>query len=241
MMLGFLRKKKPPRPFVSAIIAAAGSSARMSGDNKLLLELGGIPVLARAMLAFEACEAIDEIILVAREDLVVEYANLARDAGVSKLTQAVSGGNSRLMSVYRGMAAVNADARFVAVHDGARPCIRPEEIERVCTAAFEASAAVAVAPVTDTVKRAKGASILSTEDRESLVCAQTPQVADRALLYAALERAVASHAPVTDESMALEQMGVRPRAVMLGRDNVKITTREDWLLAGLILDEREGF
>ena len=239
-MFEFLRKKKASRPFVSAIIAAGGSSARMGGDNKLLLELGGLPVLARAMLAFELCPAIDEIVLVAREDLVVEYANLAREAGIGKLTQAVSGGNSRLMSVYRGMAAISPRAQFVAVHDGARPCIRPEEVERVCAAAIEASAAVAVAPVTDTVKRARGASIVGTEDRESLVCAQTPQVADRDLLYAALERAIAMQPPVTDESMALEQMGVQPRAVMLGRDNIKITTREDWLLASLILDEREG-
>lgn len=234
-----IKKKKPQRPFVSAIIAAGGSGQRM-GENKLLMPiLAERPVLVQTLLAFEECPGVDEIIVVARGDMVVEYTNLAAQSGIGKLAHVVAGGASRLESVYKGMAAVSDRAQYVAVHDGARPCIRPEEIGRVCAAAFEFKAAVAVAPIADTVKRVQDGCITATEDREQLFLAQTPQVADKALLYAALQRAIETSPPVTDESAALERMGLHPAAVVLSRENLKITTREDYLLAGVILEGRE--
>lgn len=237
-MLGFLKKKKEEHIFVSAIIAAGGSSSRMGGGNKMLAEISGMPVLGHVLTAFDQCPHIDEIIVVSREDMVVDYANMAAALGIAKLAHVVRGGKSRLESVYKGMAHVSPLARYVAVHDGARPCIRPDEITNVCKAAFDAGSAIAVAPVKDTLKRVNSGKIIATESREEIFAAQTPQVADRALLYSALQRAIDMSSQVTDEAMALELLGIMPAAVVLGGENIKITTPVDLLLAGLILDNR---
>ena len=233
-----LFRKKEEKPFVSAVIAAGGSSARMGGENKLLYEIGGLPVLIHTMMAFEACPAVDEIILVARGDVLVEYSQLCRDFSVSKLSKVVAGGATRAESVYRGLSEVSERCRFACVHDAARPLILPEDIERVCAAAFECNAAAAACPMTDTVKVVRDGRIERTVDRDSLVRAQTPQCADRQLLCAALQDAIQAGETVTDECAALERMGVRPTAVLCSAGNIKITTPEDLIIAQAMLEER---
>lgn len=234
-----LFKKKEEKPFVSAVIAAGGSSTRMGGQNKLLCEIHGLPVLIHTMLAFEMCGAVDEIVLVAKREALVEYSQLCRDFSITKLSKAVCGGASRAESVLRGLEEVSPACRFVCVHDAARPLIEPADIERVCRAAFENNCAAAVAPMVDTVKVVAGGKIERTIDRDTLARAQTPQCADLQLLRGALYDAVQAGEKVTDECFALERIGVRPAAVFCTGTNLKITTPEDLIAAEAVLEARE--
>lgn len=236
-MFSFRKKEKKP-PFVTGVIAAGGSSSRMGGQNKLLMELDGLPVLAHTLLAFERCDLIREIVIAARGDLIVEYSNLAAALSISKLKCVMEGGASRTESVYRAACQASSEAEYLAVHDGARPLVRPEEIAAVCQAAFETTCAAAGVPVKDTIKRVQGGKILATVDRAQLYAAQTPQVADKALLLAALKKALEEQLPVTDECMALEHMEIHPAMVTCSYENIKITTPEDLAFAEVILNTR---
>lgn len=236
----FFRKKEKKQPFVTAVIAAGGSSTRMGGENKLLMELDEHSVLAHTLLAFENCPSISEIILSARSDMIVPYSNLAADLGIQKLKTVVAGGSTRCESVYRGACQASEQAKYIAVHDGARPLVRPEEIKAVCEKAFTYAAAAAAVPVKDTIKRVEDGRILETVDRSQLCAMQTPQIADKALMLSALKNALDKNLNVTDECMALEAIHVRPAVVICSYENIKITTPEDILFARAVLAEREG-
>ena len=236
----FFRKKEKKVPFVSAVIAASGSSTRMGGENKLLMDIGEQPVLAHTLLAFENCPTISEIIIAARSDMIIPYSNLASELGISKLKVVVAGGSTRCESVYSGACQVSDQAKYIAVHDGARPLIRPEEITAICEKAFTYTAAAAAVPVKDTIKIVEDGRVLETVDRSRLWAMQTPQIADRALLLSALKNAIDTGLNATDECMALEAIHVRPAIVMCSYENIKITTPEDVLFAHAILAQREA-
>lgn len=235
----FGKKKKAP-PFVTAIIPAAGASRRMGGENKLLLELEGVPVLGRTLLALEGCPVIREIIVAAAEEQIVPYAELGRALGVTKLTRVIKGGATRQESVYRAALEASPEAKYLAVHDGARPLVTAEIVENVCKAAFLYNCAAAGVPVHDTVRKVDEAErAAGTVERERLRAMQTPQVADRALLLAALKRALDEGRTVTDECAALEALGARPVIVPGSFENIKITTPPDLLFARAILEGRK--
>ena len=232
-------KKKKQTPFVTAIIPAAGSSRRMGGGNKLLMELDGVPVLGRTLLALEACEIIREIIVAASEENIVAYAELGKSLGVTKLTKVVKGGATRQESVYRAALEASPEAKYLAVHDGARPLVTPEVVEKACEGAFLHTCAAAAVPVHDTVKKVqKDGHIECTVDRENLRAMQTPQVADKALLIAALQSAIEAGVTVTDECAALERMGARPVITEGSFENIKITTPADLVYGQAILEGR---
>ena len=236
----FGRKKKEETPFVTVVIAAAGASRRMGGENKQLILLDGIPVLGRTLLAFQQSPYIREIILAAAEEHMAEYAALGRKLNIDKLTRVIRGGASRLESVYRAACEASPDCEYLAVHDGARPLVSQQVIENVCKAAFLYSAAGAGIPVTDTIKRIdREGRALATVDRESLRAMQTPQMAEKPLLLAALQSALEAGAETTDELAALERMGMRPVIVPGDRENIKLTTPTDVLVANAILAGRE--
>lgn len=235
----FFRKKEKKTPFVTAVIAAGGSSTRMGGENKLLMELDDSSVLAHTLLTFQHCSTVSEIIIAARNDMIVPYSNLAAELGIDKLKCVVAGGSTRCESVYAGACQASSQAKYIAVHDAARPLIRPEEITAVCKKAFEYTAAAAAVPVKDTIKRVVDGRIQETIDRTQLCAMQTPQVADRALLLSALKHALDHNLNITDECMALEAIHVRPAVVMCSYENIKITTPEDILFARAVLAERE--
>lgn len=236
----FGRKKKEETPFVTVVIAAAGASRRMGGENKQLILLDGIPVLGRTLLAFQQSPYIREIILAAAEEHMAEYAALGRQLKIDKLTRVIRGGESRLESVYRAACEAAAECEYLAVHDGARPLVSQQVIENVCKAAFLYSAAGAGIPVTDTIKRIdREGRALATVDRESLRAMQTPQMAEKPLLLAALQSALEAGAETTDELAALERMGMRPVIVPGDRENIKLTTPTDVLVANAILAGRE--
>ena len=228
-------KKKKQLPFVTAIIPAAGSSRRMGGGNKLLMELDGVPVLGRTLLALESCE----IIVAASEENIVAYAELGKSLGVTKLTKVVKGGATRQESVYRAALEASDQAEYLAVHDGARPLVTADVVQKACEGAFLHTCAAAAVPVHDTIKKVhKDGHIESTVDREDLRAMQTPQVADKSLLIAALQSAIEAGAAVTDECAALERMGARPVITEGSFENIKITTPADLIYGQAILEGR---
>ena len=179
---------RPTHPFCSAIIAAAGSSQRMEGENKLLLPLGGKPVLAHTLQAVDAAAGVNEIIIAAREEDLTKFAELCKLWGITKPVKIVVGGKSREESVLRAAAEANRDADLLAVQDGARPFVTPELIDSVIEAARVHYAAAPAVPVKDTIKFAANGIVQSTPDRSLLYAVQTPQVFDAQLLRAALQR-----------------------------------------------------
>ena len=232
-------KKKKQMPFVTAIIPAAGASRRMGGGNKLMMELDGIPVLGRTLLALEACDVIREIIVAAAEEHIVAYAELGKSLGITKLTKVVKGGVTRQESVYKAALEASPEAQYLAVHDGARPLVTADVVQKACEGAFLHTCAAAAVPVHDTIKEIqRDGHIERTVDRENLRAMQTPQVADKALLTAALQSAIEAGVTVTDECAALERMGARPVITEGSFENIKITTPADLIYGQAILEGR---
>lgn len=227
-------------PHASAIIVAAGSSTRMGGDvSKQFMEVAGLPVLSRTLLAFEKTKEIDEIIVVTREGDIAACRQLAEAHGITKLAAVVSGGATRALSVAAGFACVHPKSKFVAIHDGARCLVTPTMIERVCRAAFRHKAATAAYPVSDTVKTVNTRGFIEkTVDRNTVFLATTPQV-----FYADLYRAaLATVKPLellTDDNQLMEKLPYPVKVVDCGRENLKITEPRDIALAEFILKERE--
>ena len=232
-------KEKKTYPICSAVVAAAGSSSRMGGANKLLLPLEGIPVLARTLRALDDAQLITEIVIAAREEDLLAIGDLCKTYGISKPVKIVRGGDTRVASVLAAALECREDGAFIAVHDGARPLAEPELIDSVIQLAFRTNAAAPAVPVKDTIKVVEDGKVVSTPDRESLRCIQTPQVFDAALLRAALQAAVAADLPITDDCSAVERMGKEVYLTEGSYENIKITTPEDMALAAAILQRRE--
>lgn len=231
---------KVQRPVCSAIVPAAGSSSRMGGENKILMPLDGIPVLARTLLALDAAQLVDEIIVATREQDILAVAELCKIYGIRKSIKIVRGGESRLESVLLASLECRDDAAFLAVHDGARPLADGDFIDNVIRCAHRTNAAAPAVPVKDTIKIARDGIVESTPDRSTLFAVQTPQVFDAQLLRAALKSAQELGAEVTDDCSAVERIG---KAVYLtdgSYENIKITTPEDIALAMAILQRQEG-
>lgn len=240
-MLFFKRKKKPQRlgPHCACVVAAAGSSSRMEGADKLMADLGGEPVILRTLRALSASPYIHEITVVTREELLLEIGRLCRDNDLGKVTQVLVGGASRLESVYKGVCQVSKKAKLIAVHDGARPFVTHEVIHAVCHAASHCAAAAPAVEVTDTVKRVEGTQAVETLDRAVLRAVQTPQVFDADLLRGALQKAMDEGWAVTDDCSAVEKLGATVHLTAGDSHNLKITTPTDLALARVLL-EQEG-
>lgn len=215
----------------SAVIVAGGSGKRFGGDvPKQFLEVCGRPLFFHTVGVFEQCPAVGEIVLVLPADYSEIFRDELRDGGFTKLAAVVAGGSTRAQSVARGIAAVAPECRVVAVHDGARPLVSGDEIERTLARADEIGAACLVAPVTDTIKLVRDGLIERTVERTTLRRALTPQAFRIEIIRAALESADLSEA-VTDECYLVERTG-QPIAVVEGSArNIKITTPEDLEIA----------
>ncbi len=228
---------------LSAIIVAAGSSQRM-GFDKLFADLGGRPVLAWSVAAFQECAAVDDLVIVARPETERALRELAERWRWTKLRAIVPGGAQRHLSVWRGLQTVaggRADAKaeeelFVAVQDGARPLVTPGMIERCLEAAKVGGAACCAAPVSDTLKRADAQGrITGSVDRANLWAMQTPQIFRLADLRRAYQEVVDAGLTVTDEASALERIQQPVTLVPTGDFNWKITYPEDLHLARHLL------
>lgn len=205
-MFPFLKKlRRAARPRCAALVAAAGSSSRMGGVNKLLQPLDGVPVLVRTLTALQQAEQVDEIVVAAREEDLVEISRLCRTYGIGKCTKVVRGGESRAHSVLLAALEVSPDTELLAVQDGARPLVTPELIDCVISAAARCGAAAPAVPVKDTVKAVReDGTVEQTLERSSLRAVQTPQVFEADLLKAALQSALEKDLLVTDDCSAVE-------------------------------------
>ncbi len=228
------------KPFLSAVIVAAGSSVRMGGEDKIFLPVSEIPVVARSLLAFENCEDVSEIVVVTKESSVEKIRELAEKYEIKKLKAIVPGGATRAESVRNGVEAVSENSDFVAIHDGARPLVLPEDISRCAHDAFRCGGAVLAVPVTDTIKYGKKNGFVEyTPAREKLFAAQTPQIFDINIYKSAMERAFRELSDWTDDSRIFENDARKVFLTPGKRYNIKITSPEDILIAEALLKGRD--
>ncbi len=221
----------------TAIIVAAGSGSRLDPETpKQFLILDGRPVLAHTLERFQSAPSIDSIVLVLATNRVAEF-----EQKFDKVIKIVAGGPTRAASVLNGLNAVDSESAIVAVHDGARPFVSVDEIERTVASAKETGAACLVGSVTDTIKTIRGDEISGTLDRDKLRRALTPQVFRSELLRRAFELGGTGEA-VTDECYLVEKLG-HPIALVEGSSrNIKITHPEDLKLGEVFLQQdRNGF
>ncbi len=222
--------------YCGAVIVAAGSAQRMGGTDKILADLCGVPVVLRAIREFQSCDAIREIVVVTREDLVTRLMGMC--ANLDKVKMVVTGGKSRQESVKLGLNALSDKVKLAAIHDGARPLITWQVIDRAVRAANSYGAAAPAIPVKDTIKVVGGGIVKETPERKNLYAVQTPQVFDLALLRAALQKAEEEEAAITDDCSAVERMGMSVKIVEGDERNLKITTPMDLAVARMLLEER---
>ena len=216
-----------------AIIAAAGQGTRMGGKRaKQFLELAGTPIIIHTLLAFEACEAIQEIIVVLPEADINDFSEMALPYNLRKLRALVPGGATRASSVLRGLNTVTIDqAGIVAVHDASRPLVTNAEITETVRAAEASGAAILVAPIVDTVKKIQDGKVLTTIARDQLRRALTPQCFRFDILRKAYEQIDELDPALTDESSLVERLGVTVTVVEGSARNIKVTRPEDLVIA----------
>ena len=230
-------RKLLPLKKCGAVIVAAGNASRMGGIDKVMAELGGEPMIARTIRAFDTCDAVSEIVVVTREDLILPITEIGRKC--KKIRAVVAGGSSRQASVQSGLNALSPDVKLAAIHDGARPLVTWQVIDRVIRAAHSYGAAAPAVPVKDTIKVVKGGIVIATPDRASLQAVQTPQVFDFDLLRGALKKAEDDGAQVTDDCSAVERLDMKIRIVEGDERNLKVTTPMDLKIAEMLLEENK--
>jgi 2-C-methyl-D-erythritol 4-phosphate cytidylyltransferase len=227
----YLKNKK-----VVAVIVAAGDSQRMAGIDKVFAPLGGEPVLIRATRPFQQCSLISQIIVVVAGDKERRCRSLVTGPEWSKVTEVCLGGKRRQDSVAAGLKLIK-DCDWVVIHDGARPLVTVDLIERGLEAAQETGAAVAAVPVTDTIKTVDDAGMVrETPQRRNLRAVQTPQVFRFDIIVEAYRRASED---VTDDASLVERLGYQVRLYPGSYDNIKVTTPDDLALAEAILKKLE--
>lgn len=219
----------------SVVIVCAGNSTRMGGVNKILLPLGERKVIGVTMQAFQACESVSEIVIVAREDDIPAIRAEAEAAGITKLTECTTGGATRQESVINGIKKIAKDSELVAVHDGARPLVKPEHIEKVIKDASVFGGATLGVPVKDTIKSVDGGLIVDTPPRSSLYITQTPQIFKRSLYFEGIDFALEHGLDFTDDCQLVEAIGGKVAMTVGDYTNIKITTPEDIAIAEVLL------
>ena len=234
MITKYVRKLLPLK-YCGAVIVAAGNASRMGGIDKVMAQLGGEPMILRTVRTFQNCDAIREIVIVTREDLIQPIMHLC--AEFSKVQAVVAGGSDRPASVRAGLNALSKQVQLAAIHDGARPLISWEVIDRTVRAAHSYGAAAPAIPVKDTIKIVKGGIVKATPDRSQLNAVQTPQVFDIDLLRGALAKAQRDGATITDDCSAVENMGMFVKIVEGEERNIKVTTPMDLKIAEMLLEE----
>ena len=224
-----------PLKYCGAVIVAAGSASRMGGIDKVMAQLQGEPMICRTVRQYQNCDAISEIVIVTREDLILPIRELC--SSMDKVKAVVVGGKSRPESVNMGLNALSDKVKLAAIHDGARPLITWQVIDRTVRAANSYGAAAPAVPVKDTIKVVQGGVVKNTPDRSTLFAVQTPQVFDFDLLRGALQKALLDGAEITDDCSAVERMGMSVKIVEGDERNIKVTTPMDLKIAQMLLEE----
>ena len=230
-------RKVLPLQYCGAVIVAAGTASRMGGIDKVMAPLQDEPMIVRTVRTFQNCDAIREIVIVTRSDLLVPIADLCH--AFDKVRAVIVGGNTRADSVKRGLGALSDKVKLAAIQDGARPLITDAVIDRTVRCANSYGAAAPAVPVKDTIKVVKGGVVEQTPDRSTLKAVQTPQVFDRELLQCALAKAEKDGAAITDDCSAVELLGMSVRIVEGDERNIKVTTPMDLKIAEMLLEEMQ--
>ena len=223
--------------YCGAVIVAAGSASRMGGIDKVMAPIKGEPMICHTVRAFQDCDAIKEIVIVTREDLIIPISNLCK--AFPKVKIVVAGGKSRQKSVMLGLNALSEKVKLAAIHDGARPLVTWQLIDLTVRMAHNYGAAAPAVPVKDTIKMVEGGLSKETPDRSKLRAVQTPQVFDFDLIRGALKKAKLDGAELTDDCSAIERMNMTVRILDGEETNIKVTTPMDLKLAELLLEERK--
>lgn len=226
-----------------AIITAGGSGKRINSRlPKQYLPVGGSPLLVHTIEVFQRSPLIHDILLVVPpEDVHRVRSRFVEPHGFFKVSRVLGGGCERQDSVKNGLDALGEDCDIVLIHDGVRPFVSGRLIRLVIREAAAHGAATAGVPVKETVKRVDGEGcVLETVDRRALWLAQTPQAFRRAVILEAHRRACRDHFCGTDDAALVERMGHPVRMVPATYENIKITTREDLLLAEFLIEARKG-
>ena len=223
---------------ITALILGAGNSSRMKAEkSKMLLEIGGIPVLRRTVEIFEAIDEIEKIIVTARACDKEEFRRIL--SGVRKPVLITEGGATRQTSVAGAFRLIDTDTELLLIHDGARPLVERETVLNTISCAQRTGAAAVGVPVKDTIKQVNAElEIVATPERSTLYSIQTPQIFRCSLYAQALEKAVADGVDLTDDCQLVERLGAAVTVVTGAYSNIKITTQEDIPLAESILKLR---
>jgi len=224
---------------VSAIIVAAGKGIRMEGTmRKQYLDLSGRPVLAHSIMTFDSCSLVDEIFLVIpREDVEYCQKKIISLLDLKNHINLVHGGDKRQDSVYNGLKAITKNTETVVIHDGVRPFIQPEDLKECILVSKKYDACILGTPASDTLKRVNKSDIIETTlSRENIWLAETPQAFKYDLILNAHETARRDGYVGTDDASLVERMGKDVKIINGGRFNIKITKKEDLVLAKAMFD-----
>lgn len=221
---------------IPVIIVAGGSSTRMGGVDKIRAEILGMPVIARTLLAFEKSKLVSKIVVVTKEDNIDFVQKMCERYSINKLLCIAKGGKNRANSVLNGLNCLPKDTKNVLIHDGARPLVSGEVIERVVRANNKYRCVICSVPVTDTVKKINGEIIEETLDRTKLVSVQTPQRVECSA-YLPIISAENEFELYTDDASFMEQKGYEVLNVLGDYMNIKITTKLDLIIAKSLLED----
>lgn len=215
------------KPFITAIIAAAGTSSRMKGINKLMFKFNDMEVIAHTISKFNNNVNIDEIIISTQKDSIAEINGIINKYNFSKVKAVVEGGSTRAQSIKNSLSAASYKTEYFAIHDGARPLIADEVINKTIDAAIKYRAAVAGVKVKDTIKIVNDGFIDNTPERNTLWAVHTPQIFEKQLYIDAVNNAENCRQEITDDSMLVEMLGIKVFMVEDKYSNIKITTPDD--------------
>lgn len=224
---------------VSAVIVSAGNSERMRGCNKQLLEINGHTVIGMSMRAFEECEDIAEIIVVAREQDIETFRKIAESENITKLKAFANGGNSRQESVANGIKEVSYETELIAIHDGARPLVTQKIISETIKNASVFGGSAPAVPVKDTIKTVSDNLVTDTPPRQFLYAVQTPQVFKKEVYYNGLEFVQKYNIDCTDDCQIIEAVSGKIYITDGDYTNIKITTPEDIEIAKILVAGKE--
>jgi 2-C-methyl-D-erythritol 4-phosphate cytidylyltransferase len=225
---------------VIAIVASAGMGRRFgSHTDKLFQNLGGKPVVIWALETLESVDEIKGIIPVLRKEDMERGPDVFGRYNLSKINMIAPGGKERQDSVYNGLKYIEDKNSLVLIHDGVRPFIEKDLIEKLIKELQSFDGVVLGVPIKDTIKEAEEGIIKKTLRRDSLWAIQTPQIFPYANISTAYERAIKEDFYSTDDASLIERYGGKIKVIMGSYRNIKITTPEDLIFAEYLLSKKE--